>query len=215
MSNHPWFRVVTVIVLLAAGFLAGCAGEDYTPVYFPPTGGDEGTTQQPTADTSARQCTLSFTSQLCVTIKGDNIEVGTEGSEPLCTEVPAFPLHVSGTTVTLNGSEFPDINVEGHGLPAPITINARGDGDGAANVGTGTIDASGNIAIENFSLFIVALGIVGEVPGLTLTTGSTEELDFLPSISGSPPDASGAGREAARGRGRLRFGLARARKGGA
>lgn len=176
---------------LATVILSGCAGEDYTPDYFPPT---EDENQQPHSDASTadRQCTLSFTSQLCVTIKGDKMEVGTGDSEPLCTEVGAFPLHVSGSTVTLKGSEFPDINVEGHGLPAPITINARGDGDGNSNVGEGTIDASGNITIKGFSLYIVALGVVGQVPGLTLTTGSTEELADLPALTGSPPDASGA-----------------------
>ena len=180
-----------IALILAAAALSGCAGEDYTPVYFPPT---EDENKQPRSDANSadRQCTLSFTSQLCVAIKGKNMEVGTGDSEPLCTEVGAFPIHVSGSTVTLKGSEFPDINVEGHGLPAPITLNARGDGDGAANVGEGTIDASGNMTIKDFSLYIVALGIVGQVPGLTLTTGSTEELPELPALTGSPPDASGA-----------------------
>ena len=172
--------------------LAGCAGEDYSPVYFPPPEGDGEDGPQGSVSDGGRQCTLSFTSQICVTIKGDNIEVGmTEGDE-LCAEVGAFPIHISGNTATLNGNEFPDIEVEGHGLPAPITINARGDGDGAGNVGQGTVDAQGNISIEGFSFFIVALGIVGEVPNLTLTTGTTEELDHLPAITGSAPDASGA-----------------------
>ncbi len=178
------------IALLAA--ITSCAGEDYTPVYFPPPESDVADGPSPGVASGARQCTVSFTSQLCVQIKGDNIEVGTENGEELCAEVDAFPIHISGATVTLKGSEFPDINVEGHGLPAPITINARGDGDGSSNVGQGTIDPSGNITIEGFSFFIVALGIVGEVPNLTLTTGATEELTHLPATSGSAPDASGA-----------------------
>ncbi len=188
-------RRYLAFVLIALSFiwalLGGCAGEDYTPVYFPPPE-DEGAGPAPSVSDASRHCTLSFTSQICVTIKGENIEVGLSGDDALCAEVPAFPIHISGNAVTLEGSEFPDIDVEGHGLPAPITINARGDGDGANNVGQGTVDQSGNITIEGFSFFIVALGIVGEVPGLTLTTGSTEELDYLPAMSGSPPDASGA-----------------------
>ncbi len=186
------FSTILALLILAGASLSGCAGDDYTPVYFPPPGDDEGAAPAPSVSTASRQCTLSFTSRLCVAIKGDKLEVGADESDPLCAEVPAFPIHVSGTTLTLNGSEFPDINVEGHGLPAPITINARGIGDGAANAGQGTVDASGNMTIEDFSLFIVALGIEGEVPGLTLTTGSTDKLEFLPSIAGSPPDASGA-----------------------
>lgn len=192
MTNRRRFLALCLIALsLVMGLISGCAGEDYTPVYFPPPEEvDEG--PQPGISDASRQCTISFTSQICVTIKGDNIEVGLSEGDALCAEVPSFPIHISGNTVTLNGSEFPDIDVEGHGLPAPITINARGDGDGANNIGQGTVDSSGNITIEGFSFFIVALGIVGEVPNLTLTTGTTEELDFLPAASGSPPDASGA-----------------------
>ena len=193
MIHYIWKGMGNLILaaaILAASLLSGCAGEDYTPVYFEPDAEEEA----PDASTGAAelQCTLSFASQLCVEIKGDNIEVGISDDDPLCTEVPAFPIHISGSTVTLEGSEFPDIEIEGHGLPAPITINARGDGDGKSNTGTGTIDSAGNMTIEGFSLYIVALGIVGEVPNLTFTTGATEALDHLPSVSGSPPDASGA-----------------------
>lgn len=188
---HRISAVSLAALLLAAASLSGCAGEDFTPVYFPPPQGEEGAKPATPPATSQRQCAISFTSQLCVSIKGENIKVGADGEEQLCTEVPAFPFHISGNEITINGNEFPDLNVEGHGLPAPITINARGDKDGTSNIGKGTIDASGNITIDGFSLFIVALGIVGEVPDLTLTTGATEELEFLPSIQGSPPDASG------------------------
>lgn len=177
---------------LAASLLTACAGDDFTPVFFPPPGEGGEKLPTPSENTGGRQCTLSFTSQLCVQIKGDNIEVGVDAADALCAEVPPFPLHISGTTVELRGSEFPDITAEGHGLPAPITINARGNGDGVANVGQGTIDAAGNITIGSFSLFIVALGIEGEVGNLTLTTGTTEELPQLPAISGAPPDAGGA-----------------------
>jgi hypothetical protein len=181
-----------LLAIAAATILAGCMGKDYTPVYFPPPGGDDGQPAEPSVSTSARQCTVQFTSQLCVAIKGSKLSVGTGDAEPLCAEVPAFPLHIAGNTITFKGGEFPDIAAEGHGLPAPITINARGDGDGSGNVREGTIDASGAITIPDVSLYIVALGIVGEVPKLTLTTGQTGDLPDLPGIAGSPPDASGA-----------------------
>ncbi|MBN1282658.1 MAG: hypothetical protein JXA24_02650 [Proteobacteria bacterium] len=182
--------LLAALIVIAAVAASGCSGEDYTPVYFPPPG--DGEKQGPDPSVSGRACTLSFTSRLCVKIKGDNIEVGLSDDDALCTEVPPFPLHISGSAVTIEGSEFPDMEIEGHGLPAPITINARGDGDGSGNTGTGTVDAAGNMKIEGFSLYIVALGIVGEVPRLTFTTGATEELEHLPSISGSPPDGGGA-----------------------
>jgi hypothetical protein len=170
--------------------LTACA-EDYQPVYFPPA--DEAPTG-PAPDESAegRQCTISFTSQLCIVIQGDDIEAGTNPEEPLCEEIPPFPIHITGNEVKLIGSEFPDVKVEGHGLPAPITINAKGSGSGDSNVGIGTIDAQGSITIENFSFFIDALGMIGEIPNLTLTTGFTEELPHLPAIEGRAPDATGA-----------------------
>jgi len=173
-----------------AFFIAACAS-DWTPIYYPPPE-DKPSGPEPGESAPARECTISFTSQLCVTIKGDEIEAGTDPNEPLCTEVSPFPIHISGTEVKLIGSEFPDVKVEGHGLPAPITINAKGSGTGDANVGSGAIDASGNITIENYSFFIDVLGMIGEIPNLTLTTTATEELPDLPSISGKPPDVSGA-----------------------
>lgn len=185
------FREGIAAVLLAL-LLASCSGEDYTPVYFPPPGGEEPGGPAASEGAGVGECTLSFTSQLCVTIKGDNIEVGTDPDEGLCTEVPAFPIHISGSTARIEGSEFPDITVEGHGLPVPIVINGRGEGDGTNNTGEGTADASGNITVNGFSFYIVALGIEAEIPGLTLTTDSSEELPQLPAAQGSPPDASGA-----------------------
>ncbi|HPQ81759.1 MAG TPA: hypothetical protein PLZ86_08585, partial [bacterium] len=56
------------LLLLSA---AGCAGEDGVPLYFPPPGGDAEGPATPSESASGRQCTLSFTSQLCVSIKGD------------------------------------------------------------------------------------------------------------------------------------------------
>jgi len=181
----------SLIAILAVTFVAGC-GADKMPVYFEPPE-DDAVADPSTSDLSdAGSCAITYESQLCVMIKGDTIEAGMDESDPLCVEVAPIPMHLSGTSIEVRGSEFPDVLVEGNGLPAPITINARGAGDGASNVGTGTVDASGNITIENFSFFIVALGMVGEIPGLTLTTGPTDELPHLPSISGSPADASGA-----------------------
>ena len=179
-------------MLLAAMLIAGCVGEDYTPVYFPPPEEQADLGPQPGESVGGWECTLSFTSQLCVTIKGENIEVGTDPEDTLCVEVAPFPIHISGSTVRIEGSEFPDIDVEGHGLPAPITINGRGEGEGLGNVGQGAIDASGHITVEGFSFYILALGMVAEIPGLTLTTGGTEELPHLTAVIGSPPDAGGA-----------------------
>ena len=180
-----------LISLFLAPFMviSGCAS-DYDPVYFPPQ--EEATEQTQEPDLAAIDCTISFTSQLCVIIKGDNIEAGTNPDEPLCVEMDPFPIHISGTEVTLIGSEIPDTEFEGHGLPAPITINGKGSGTGDSNIGSGSIDASGNIIIENFSFFIDVLGLIGEVPNLTFTTSSTDELPHLEPIEGSPPDPSGA-----------------------
>lgn len=187
-SGCPWI----IAAILLAGLASGCAGEDYTPVYFPPPAADEDRAPTTSEAAGGRMCTLSFTSQLCVAIKGEDIDVGTDPNDSLCAEVPPFPMRVEGSTITIRGSEFPDLEISGHGLPVPIVINARGDGEGTSNVGEGTIDQAGNITIGNFSFFILALGIVGEVPDLTLTTGSTEELPHLPQARGSPPDAGGA-----------------------
>ncbi|MBT3181485.1 MAG: hypothetical protein HN337_03135 [Deltaproteobacteria bacterium] len=183
------FIAVLIAVIISS---SGCGGQDWTPVYFQPPDQDDETSKSPSESLGGRKCTVQFTSKLCVQIKGDNIEAGLQEGEELCGEVPPFPIHINGSIASIEGSEFPDIDFEGGGLPAPITLNARGDSDGSTNTGEGPADGSGNITVNDFSFYIVALGIVGEVPGLSLTTGSTDELPHLPSISGSPPDASGA-----------------------
>jgi len=172
--------------------LMSCVGEDYTPVYFPPPEADEDSATSPAESAGGRRCTIELTSRLCVIIKGDSIEAGIGEGNELCTEVPPFPIHIEGTTARLEGSEFPDIDFDGGGLPVPITVNGSGEGDGISNTGQGTVDSAGNMSIEDFSLFIIAAGVVGEVSDLTLTTGPIEELPNLEPISGSPPDASGA-----------------------
>lgn len=186
-------RAILAAYLIALPIvLSACVGADFTPVYFPPPAEGDEAARSPSEGTSERRCTIEFTSQLCVAIKGDNIEAGTSEDSPLCTEVPPFPIHIDGNKAVIEGALFPDIPFEGAGLPAPLIVNGRGDGDGSANVGEGTIDAAGNMTIKNFSFFIVILGIVGEIPDLELTTGTTEELPHLPSPVGSPPDASDA-----------------------
>lgn len=191
MKRYRHIIIFSLIGLVVMTFTAGC-GADKMPVYFEPP--DEGSAGDPsTGDPSgAGICSVTYESQLCVVIKGDDIEAGTDESDPLCVEVAPIPIHINGTQVEIRGSEFPDILVEGHGLPIPITINARGNGDGVSNVGQGTLDAEDNLSVDNFSFYIVALGMVGEIPGLTLTTGTTDDLPHLPAISGSAPDASGA-----------------------
>lgn len=185
------FYKAFVFVIFGVFFLAACGGEDFTPVYFaPPDAADQ--VAKPATSVGQRKCTVNFTSKLCVVLKGDNIEAGLKEGSELCGEVPPFPIHIEGATARIMGNEFPDIDFEGGGLPAPIVLNARGDSDGASNEGKGSADSSGNISVDGFSFYIVALGIVGEVPNLTLTTGSTEELPNLPAISGSAPDSSGA-----------------------
>lgn len=192
--GHIIKRIRLISIILLASTLAACAGEDYMPVYFPPP--DEATGEAPGANQTraGKNCKLAFTSQLCVKIKKDlsDLDVGTKTDDALCAEVAPFPIHVEGNKLTIKGNEFPDVMAEGHGLPAPITINAKGNGDGVLNIGEGTIDAAGQMVIKNFSLFIVALGVEGEISGLTLTTGTTEELPELPAETGSPADAAGA-----------------------
>lgn len=185
-----WLRS-SLYVLLAAAFLSACSGEDYTLAFFPPMEKDK-PAATPSGTTSGKKCTVQFTSQLCVVIKGDKIEAGTADGEKLCAEVPPFPIHITGQSASILGKEFPDIDFEGGGLPAPIKINGKGDADGTENRGSGTVDEMGNITINGFSLYILALGVVGEIPNLTLTTGSTEEVPNLGTITGSPPDTAGA-----------------------
>ncbi|MBI4125868.1 MAG: hypothetical protein HY465_00085, partial [Deltaproteobacteria bacterium] len=181
-----WLTIISLISVF------GCGGADHALVYFPPPPEATDTPAQPSIGAERAACTIIFTSQLCVMLKGDNVDVGTNPEDPLCVEVDPFPLHISGTTITMDGSEFPDVPFEGHGLPAPIMINGKGEGTGKENVGSGTIDGAGNIAIENFSIFINALSLSAEIPDLTLTTGTTSELPDLPALTGKVPDPSGA-----------------------
>lgn len=185
-------KITHIVFFILASFLFSACGNDYMPVYFPPQ--EEEVSEPPLDDIAIDvDCTVSFTSQLCVILAGDNdLSVGTDPDNPLCKEISPFPIHISGREVSMIGSEFPDIEFEGQGLPAPITINGRGDGTGDSNIGSGPIDSDGDITIENFSFFIDILGMVGEVTGINLTTAATDELPHLEPIEGSPPDISGA-----------------------
>lgn len=190
------YMFFAIILAGLAGILSACAGPDYMPQYFPVQQKDPATSvQAPIAEgeeISTGSCIVNLTSQLCVAISGEGIEVGTGDKEPLCTEVDPIPMEVTGgTNIVLRGSDFPDIPFEGHGLPAPIIINGKGTGDGSDNIATGKVDGSGNIIIEGFSFFINALGMVGEVPDLMLTTGEIDDLEGLPLIEGSPLAADG------------------------
>lgn len=188
-----------LILTFAGGLLTACAGPDFMPQYFPNKTKDTPAEPSPNETPEGEggggatgSCTVSLTSTLCVSIYGEFVKVGVEGEEPLCADIPPVPIEVSGQNAILRGNTFPDIPFEGHGLPAPITINAKGSGDGKDNIGQGKVDASGNIVIEDFSFFINALGMIGEVPDLTLTTGATEELEGLGVIEGSPLAADGS-----------------------
>ena len=185
------FKLLYVFLCLAL-LLSGCAGEDYTPVYFQPAGDGSREPTPEASDSAETICTVTFTSQLCIAIKGKEIDVGTDEANPLCVEVPPFPIHVNGTEVILLGSEFPDIEVEGNELPIALTFNARGTGTGDDNVGKGVLEGDGNITINDFSFFINAIGMSAEVPGLTLTTKEAVTTEFLPTLVGSAPDTSGA-----------------------
>lgn len=184
---------VTVCVL----FVCACAGEDYMPVYFPQKNVATDETpvadEPPAADSSASgSCVVHLDSSLCISLKADTVSVGVDGAEPLCADLDPIPIEVvNGTSLILRGNTFPDIPFEGHGLPAPIVINAKGSSDGTGNVGTGKIDSAGNITIEGFSLYINALGMVGEVPDLTFTTGTPEEVDGITNVDGEPLAANG------------------------
>lgn len=184
----------TVIVALLA--LLGCAGEDYTPVYFPGMQGESEGEKPPTgADLalSQAQCDLELTAELCVQIKGPNLEVGTDPNDPLCAETPPIPLQIDGERILLRGRDFPDINVsvEVRGVPTPMTINGRGDGDGSTNMGEGSWTPEGDILIQGFSFFVNVLGMAGEIPNIDLTTDEAKEVPELPTLRGASVDATG------------------------
>ncbi len=182
--------------LLLTFHFSGCPGPDYMPEYFP---SKEPATEEAPATNVADEggaaptgsCTVNLSAQLCVIIYGEKIQVGTEGDDPLCTDVEAIPIEVSGANLILRGNAFPDIPFEGHGLPAPITINAKGTTDGSENIGKGKIDSDGNILIEGFSLYINALGMIGELPDLSFTTGKVEDLEGIDPAEGSPLASDG------------------------
>ncbi len=189
--------IKTAALLLFLGLATACLGPDYTPEYFPL--GDEDASASGTAtpkedDTKPTgSCTVQFTSSVCVSIKSKTMEVGTGDAEPLCTNLDPIPIEINaGTSAVIRGNTFPDIPFEGHGLPAPITINGKGSGDGIDNIGSGTYSADGSMTIEGFSLYIDAIGMVGEIPDLTFTTGATEALPDLPDIEGLSLDPTGA-----------------------
>ncbi|MBI4212361.1 MAG: hypothetical protein HY540_06960, partial [Deltaproteobacteria bacterium] len=185
-------RYCFLLLMLA---ICGCAGPDADLLYFPPPAERDVTAPKPSTGAAGKACTITYSSQLCVAIKGKNIEVGTKENDRVCAEVPPFPLHISeGTNVTLLGSEFPDIDFPAQGkLKIPITINGKGAGSGETNIAKGNIDPSGNVTLPNFSLFILVQGTpLAEVSNITLTTGTTEVLPDLPAQVGSAPDSSGA-----------------------
>ncbi|MFH1874004.1 MAG: hypothetical protein ABH859_02325 [Pseudomonadota bacterium] len=186
--NIKLIKYIFILLLVILSFNA-CSGEDYTPVYFPPQQ-DLPEQDQVINEGVGVDCSISFTSQLCIKIAGA-VEAGLDPEDPLCAEIDPFPIHISGTEVSMIGSEFPDTTVNIEGLPE-ITLNGKGNTTGDSNIGQGEIDSSGNITIEGFKFYIEALGFVGEVPDITLTTASSPELPDLPAEQGSPPDVSGA-----------------------
>lgn len=149
-----------------------------------------GTSQKPSASAN---CVLHLTAKLCVKIKGDDIDVGTQEGKEVCADTPPIPIELQGDKAIIKGSDFPDIPVQVK-LPsgnAPMTINAKGKSDGSKNIGQGFWTPDGEIEIHNFSFFFNILGLVGEIPGLNLTTNAARKLPQLPALSGSPADASG------------------------
>lgn len=155
-----------------------------------PSGPAPGRSQPPP---SSAHCTPGFAAKLCVKIKGDNIDVGTKEGKEICSDTPPIPLTLQGEKAVLKGSDFPDILVEVK-LPsgsAPMTLNGRGNGDGSSNIGEGFWTPDGEMEIHNFSFFFDMLGLKGEIPGLTLTTGAARTVPALPALSGSSADADG------------------------
>lgn len=181
------------ILLLFFGLL-GCAGEDYTPVYFP---GAQSQEERPPAGAdpslSGARCDLELTARLCVQIKGPNIEVGTDPAEPLCADTPPIPMEIDAERILLKGKDFPDIHVavEVRGVDTPMTINGKGDGDGSTNIGEGSWTPEGDILIQGFSFFVNVLGMSGEIPNIDLTTDESKAVPNLPPLLGSAAQSSG------------------------
>lgn len=173
--------------------LTACPGPDYMPVYFP-SSDVSNTPTAPVVDpdaAAALACTLQLTAKMCVIIEGPNLHAGQE--EPLCEEhVPPIPIVIEGTHARMRGDLFPDIVVEGHGLPIPITINGRGSTDGGSNLGAGTVSPDGQLLIEGFDFYVNALGAIGRIPDLPLTTGTADAVPGLPALHGQPIGSDGA-----------------------
>lgn len=192
---RPTLGGICALVLATTGCVGG--GEDYIPIYFPQadvTGVPAAKPNPEIATPASRACHLQFHAELCVALKGARISVGNiaEGEEPLCTSTfGPIVLKLSGSTVTLEGETFPDIIVEGHGLPVPITINGRGDGDGKNNIGSGTLSGNGALQIDNFDFYISALDSVGAIDNFALTTGETAALPDMTPAVGSPISDTG------------------------
>ncbi|MBU4483785.1 hypothetical protein KKA47_00005, partial [bacterium] len=212
---------VFLLITAAAFILSACAGgEDYMPNYFgkeesekvesdkkkdeapqgsvskpeeKPEEKAEETTPEKDGDSKPAKevsgCTVYLDSTLCVTIKGEQFQLGIDPK--VCTKVGSIPIHVDANSLTLTGNEFPIITVNDPNVPFPLLIDGKGLTDGVTNIGTGSFDEDGNIEINDFSLFITALGMTGELKHLTLTTGIVSNLAFLPEINGSPMDDSG------------------------
>lgn len=185
-------RIQNIFLPISLLLALSCAGPDVQPVYL----GTEPKVIFPekkseTPDISSIQCKTDFTSTLCVAIKAEEREYGTDPADPLCVDVSPIPLEIEGDKIRMRGDTFPDIIVAGHGLPAPITINGKGTSGGSANIAEGTWTLDGDITLENFSFFVQALGAAGEIPGFTLTTGITEETPHLGKIHGQPADPDG------------------------
>lgn len=183
-------RGSSIALLLIAVVGTACpSGEDYTPIYFRSGDADALQPAISTPMTEDLACTIQFTATLCVALQSDAFSAGNiaEGETPLCTaSLPPIPIDIKGSEVTLRGELFPDIVIEGHGLPVAITINGRGDGDGRSNVGVGTLSAAGELTIEDFDLYIRAFDTVGIIPRLTLTTGTAPGHHGMAPISGTP-----------------------------
>ncbi len=173
------------------GTLTACPGKDYMPVYFPTDEGDAKPQPEVTAPEHAA-CVTQFSAQLCVVIQGENVNIGDTADDPLCVDVPPIALEIDGSKISLRGDTFPNIVVEGHGLPVPITINGRGTGSGHENVGSGTIAGNGEIMIEGFDFFVTALDSVGKIPDITFTTGESPSFQNMPSVTGAPLTDAGA-----------------------
>lgn len=199
MMKRLFFTFLWLLCLCSGGGLfTGCAGEDYTPVYFPGADGADGNVQpgsskKPKLPAGSAQCTMNLEATLCVTIKNRDFEVGADPADPLCSETPPIPFELNGETIVLSGKEFPDINVHVNikGVDTPMTINGRGDGDGLDNTAKGTWTPDGEIDLKGFAFYINVLGMSAKLPNFDLTTADTRETKFLEAVTGSPIDDAG------------------------